>query len=131
MITMPYPGSFLARLQEGDQDFLLGDYTPRTFPANAVLFHQGDPSDSVVFLLSGWAKVFTDSLNEHEALLALRGPGDVLGELAAIDGRPRSATVQMLMPAQVAVLSANRLLSRLRQRPDIAIALLGDVADTR
>jgi CRP/FNR family cyclic AMP-dependent transcriptional regulator len=129
MITVPYPGSFLARLQQGDQDVLLGDCTPRMFPANAVLFHRGDPSDFVVFLLSGWAKVFTDSLDGHEALLALRGPGDVLGELAAIDSRPRSATVQTLMPAQAALLYADRLRSRLRQRPDIAIALLGELAD--
>ena len=129
LITVPSPGSFLARIQRADQGFLLGDCTPRAFSANAVLFHRGDPSDFAVFLLSGWAKVFTGSLNGHEALLALRGPGDVLGELAAIDGRPRSATVQTLMPARAAVLSAERLLNRLRQRPDIAIALLGHVAD--
>lgn len=129
MITAPSPGSFLARLRRADQEFLLGDCTPRPFPVNAVLFHRGDPSNFAVFLLDGWAKVFTDSVNGHEALLALRGPGDVLGELAAIDGRPRSATVQTLMPVQVAVLSADRLLSRLRQSPDIAIALLGHVAD--
>jgi CRP/FNR family cyclic AMP-dependent transcriptional regulator len=129
VITVPCPGSFLTRLQQGDQDFLLGDCTPRTFPANAVLFHRGDLSDFVVFLLSGWTKVLTDSLYGHETLLALRGPGDVLGELAAINGRPRFATVQTLMPTQVAVLYADRLLSRMRQRPDIAIALLGELAD--
>jgi len=123
------PESFLARLRPTDRDFLLEGCTPRGFPANAVLFHHGDPSDFAVFLVSGWVKVSTDSLNGHEALLAIRGPGDVLGELAAIDGRPRSATVRTLTSVRAAVLPAERFLSRLRQRPDIAIALLGDVAD--
>jgi CRP/FNR family transcriptional regulator, cyclic AMP receptor protein len=123
------PECFLARLQPTDRGFLLGGCAPRRFPANAVLFHHGDLSDFVVFLISGWVKVSTDSLNGHEALLAIRGPGDVLGELAAIDGRPRSATVRTLTPARVAVLPADRLVSRLRQRPDIALALLKDVAD--
>lgn len=123
------PGSFLARLRPTDRDFLLDDCVPRRFPANAALFHQGDLSDFVVFLTSGWVKVSTDSLNGHEALLAIRGPGDVLGELAAISSRPRSATVRTLMPARAAMLPADRFVSRLRQRPDIAIALLGDVAD--
>ncbi|MGH4010210.1 MAG: Crp/Fnr family transcriptional regulator [Pseudonocardiaceae bacterium] len=123
------PGSFLARLRPTDRSFLLDGCVPRRFPANTVLFHDGDLSDFAVFLISGWVKVSTDSLNGHEALLAIRGPGDVLGELAAVDGRPRSATVRTLMPARAAMLSADRFVSRLRQRPDIAIALLGDVAD--
>jgi CRP-like cAMP-binding protein len=121
--------SFLARLPPADRDFLLDGCAPRTFPANAVLFHHGDPSDFAVFLISGWVKVSIDSLNGHEALLAIRGPGDVLGELAAIDGRPRSATVRTLVPTRASVLPADRLVSRLRQRPDIAIALLGYVSD--
>jgi CRP/FNR family transcriptional regulator, cyclic AMP receptor protein len=123
------PKSFLCRLRPTDRDFLLEGCTPRMFPAKAVLFHHGDLSDFAVFLLSGWVKVSTGAQNGTEALLAIRGPGDVLGELAAIDGRPRSATVRTLMPTRAAALPADRLLSRLRQRPDIAIALLGDVAD--
>lgn len=122
-------GSFFARLRETDRAFLLDGCAPREFPANAVLFHCGDPSTFAVFLIDGWVKVSTDSLNGHEALLAIRGPGDVLGELAAIDGRPRSATVRTLTPARAAILPADRFLSLLRQRPDIALALLGDIAD--
>lgn len=123
------PKTFLTRLRPTDRDFLLDGCIPRRFPAKAVLFHHGDLSDFAVFLLSGWVKVSTDSLNGTEALLAIRGPGDVLGELAAIDGRPRSATVRTLLPTRAAMLPADRLVSRLRQRPDIAIALLEDAAD--
>ena len=83
------PESFLARLEPSDRDFLLDNCVPRVFSVNVVLFHCRDPSDFAVFLLSGWVKVSTEALNGHEALLAIRGPGDVLGELAVIDGRPR------------------------------------------
>ena len=123
------PESFLARLPPPDRDFLLDSCVPRNFSANVVLFHCRDLSDFAVFLLSGWVKVSTEALNGHEALLAIRGPGDVLGELAAIDSRPRSATVRTLMPVRAAILPADRFLSRLRQRPQIALTLLGEVAD--
>lgn len=125
----PGPSSFLARLQPADRDFLLRESTSRVLPADAVLFHHGDPSAFTIFLISGWVKVSTGSHRGHETLLALRGPGDVVGELAALDGRPRSATVQTLTPVHAAIVPAQRFMSRLRERPDIAIALLGHVAE--
>ncbi|WP_225978594.1 Crp/Fnr family transcriptional regulator [Gandjariella thermophila] len=127
--TAPVPGSFLARLGPADREFLLDGGAVRRYSANTTVVHRGDPSDFVIFLVGGWAKVSTDARNGHEALLAIRGPGDVIGELAAIDGRPRSASVRTLTPVRATVLASARFLGRLRQRPDIAIALLGHVAD--
>ncbi len=56
-------------------------YAPRT-----VLLHQSEPSSHVLFVTHGWTKVTAAASNGYEALLALRGPGDIIGESAALTG---------------------------------------------
>ncbi|MQY29197.1 Crp/Fnr family transcriptional regulator [Nocardia aurantia] len=60
---------------------------------NAVLLREGERSGHVLFLETGEVKVTSSAASGKQALLAIRGPGDLLGEFSAIDGRPRSATV--------------------------------------
>jgi CRP-like cAMP-binding protein len=59
-----------------------------------------------------------------EVVLAIRGPGDLLGELAAIDGEPRSATATALEPVEALSLSAGDFRSFLEAHPRVALALL-------
>jgi CRP/FNR family cyclic AMP-dependent transcriptional regulator len=65
----------------------------REFRRGTVIFRESDRTDSVVVLRTGRAKVSVDTANGTEVVLAVRGPGALLGELAAIDREPRSATV--------------------------------------
>ena len=55
--------------------------------------HEGAPDSDVFLILRGRVKVVSYGTNGHPVLLAVRIEGDVVGELAALDGRPRSATV--------------------------------------
>ncbi|MFJ3880016.1 cyclic nucleotide-binding domain-containing protein [Streptomyces sp. NPDC090077] len=50
----------------------------------------------MLLILTGWTKVTASAATGYQALLALRGPGDIVGESAAVTGRPRSATVTAL-----------------------------------
>ena len=63
----------------------------RRFERGAALFHERQLSDRVMFLLEAGSKIASASEDGREAVLAFRGPGEVLGELSAIDGQPRSA----------------------------------------
>jgi CRP/FNR family transcriptional regulator, cyclic AMP receptor protein len=65
----------------------------RDFRRAAVLFREAERSDSVMLLRSGRVKVSVDTANGTEVVLAVRGPGALLGEFSAIDRQPRSATV--------------------------------------
>jgi CRP-like cAMP-binding protein len=65
----------------------------RAYGPGVTLFHEADDSGPVVVLLSGRVKVATVGVPGREAIIAVRGPGDLIGELSAIDGGPRSATV--------------------------------------
>ncbi|MFD9001221.1 Crp/Fnr family transcriptional regulator [Streptomyces sp. NPDC059582] len=120
---------FLARLESEDRSALLAlgrslDFTPRM-----VLVRQHEPSSHVLFLAHGWTKVTASAANGYEALLALRGPGDIVGESAALTGRPRSATVTALEPVRAVAVERDRFKDFLNRSPAVSFALLGLTAD--
>src|SRR6266511_3539961 len=80
-----------------------GDFLP-----GAVLFTQDDVSDHVAVIWSGYTKVVTGSTAGHEVVLALRGPGDVVGEMVSIGGGRRSATVTAIDRVEALLIDANR-----------------------
>ena len=72
----------------------------RRFPRGTALFHERQVSDRVMLLTEGRVKIASVSEDGRESVLAFRGPGEVLGELSAIDGRPRSAGVTAVVPVE-------------------------------
>ena len=121
-------GALLAYLAEPDRAYLLGLGVRRTFKAKDFVLLQGDPSDHVHLLLSGWVRVSAVMEDGHEVLYALRGPGDVIGDLAALHGWPRTATVRSLEPCVVVQLTGAQFLRSLRDRPGVAMAMLKSMA---
>lgn len=86
---VPFP----ARLESQERTALLSLGRELRFAPRVVPLHQREPFSHVLFLVQGWTKVTAAAANGYEALLALRGAGDVVGESAALTGRPRSAAV--------------------------------------
>jgi CRP-like cAMP-binding protein len=70
----------------------------RDFRRGSVLCRESDRSDWVVILRAGRVKVSVDTANGTEVVLAVRGPGALLGELSALDREPRSATLTAIEP---------------------------------
>jgi CRP/FNR family transcriptional regulator, cyclic AMP receptor protein len=93
-----------------------------------VLFNEGDIADRVVVLLEGNVKVSFSTDDGKEVVLAVRGPGDLIGELSALDEEPLSATVTAMGPVTGLVLSADAFRDFLRRVPDIALLLLRTVS---
>lgn len=113
---------FIAVLQSaGDGSHLPG--TRRRYPRGSTLLNEGDRSERMVIIVSGQAKVsyFTDE--GREVLLAVRGPGDLLGELAALDGEPFSATVTALDDIEALLMTVDQFRNVLREEPDVALCL--------
>ncbi|MEV5340314.1 Crp/Fnr family transcriptional regulator [Streptomyces sp. NPDC052676] len=77
-----------------------------TYSAREHLVVQEDLTDHLVVVGRGWVKVTSVSAVGYEAVLALRGPGDLIGEQAGLDGGPRSATVTALTPVRALVISS-------------------------
>jgi CRP/FNR family transcriptional regulator, cyclic AMP receptor protein len=66
-----------------------------------VLFHAGDIGDGCYFLRSGVVKAAVIARDGQERLLAVLGPGSLIGELSLIDDEPRSATISALKPCRL------------------------------
>jgi CRP/FNR family transcriptional regulator, cyclic AMP receptor protein len=95
-----------------------------TFPAGTELIKEGAKGDALFFMLRGEASI---RRGDHE--VATVGPGSYFGELALLDGKPCSATVLAVDPVTVAVLGVRMFRILLAEYPDLALALLGQLAD--
>ena len=92
----------LASLDEDLAEGLAGLARAMQLAANEVLFVAGDAGDSIYAVVEGSLKVAVISAEGSEQLLAILGPGHVVGEMALLDGEPRSATVQAIKATKVA-----------------------------
>ena len=104
----------LARLQA---------YKPRD-----VIFHQGDPGDSFHVIVGGRVRIVITAPSGGEQTLALLGRGDCFGELAILDGQPRSASALVVESAILIRISREDLRSWLSSRPQAALALLETIS---
>jgi CRP/FNR family transcriptional regulator, cyclic AMP receptor protein len=96
----------------------------RRFRRAARLFHEGDSPLGVYLIESGRVKIsyFTD--DGREVLLAVRGPGELLGEMSAIDGEPLSATASAMDAVDVVVVSTDDFHAFVQANPRFALTLL-------
>ena len=97
---------FLDALEQTEVNWLHERGVARRFDRGSALFHERQLSDRVMILLDGRVKIASVSDDGREAVLAFRGPGEVLGELSAIDGQPRSASVIAVDPVRALVIPA-------------------------
>jgi CRP-like cAMP-binding protein len=111
------PARFWDGLDEIERKTLRRSARPRTYGSGAILCRQDDPSDHVIIIESGWAKVTSTDDDGRETILAIRGPGDVVGESAALGRRPRSATVTALATVQALLVPIGRLTTFLDEHP--------------
>lgn len=79
-------------------------------------------------LVEGRAKVEVATPTGRSILLAVKVPGELVGEYAALDGRPRSATVTALEDVDVARVPPDEFLGYLEEHPRLAVALLRTLA---
>ena len=123
-------GSFLERLRAADREALLNAGRPRRYRAGEPIFVTGDAGGFVVLITEGRVKVFAPSAAGTEAVLSLRGPGDLVGELSAIEDEPtpRVATVVALDAVVCRVVRVAEFRSLLAGRPAVAFELLRMVA---
>jgi CRP/FNR family cyclic AMP-dependent transcriptional regulator len=110
-------------LGEAAREELLGLGNPREFLPESVLMLEGDSTTEVMALVDGWVKVVGSTEDGGHALLTLRIGGDLVGEQAALDGSPRSATVISAGVTVVQVIGQQEFLRFLDHRPDAAVAV--------
>lgn len=101
----------------------------RRYARGAVLCRERQASDAVFLVQAGRVKVSYLAPEGREVVLALRGPGDVIGELGVLDGGPRSATVTALDDVEAVVVPAARYRDLVASDPELSFRLLRLVID--
>lgn len=126
-MTSAEPGEFLALLTRDEAADLRAVGQARRWERGATVLSEGEDSDWVLVLTSGRVKVTSHTANGTEVVLAVRGPGALLGELSALDGRPRSGTVVALEPVEALVVHDFR--GYLNQHGRVAVLLMQLIID--
>ena len=94
------------------------------YPAGARIFQKGDPGHGLLAVFAGLVRISVHSGEGREIVLNLIGPNEVFGEIALLDGEPRTADAMAITRCHLIVLDRRDLLPLLEQEPAIGIRLL-------
>jgi CRP/FNR family transcriptional regulator len=97
---------------------------PRTFPKGSRVFHEGDASDACYIVRDGEVRVTREHSDGRAITLATLGPGEIVGELAMLDGEVRSASVEALSDVELVALAARDMRGLLERNPAITAKLV-------
>jgi len=99
----------------------------RAFPKRAIIFSEGDETDSLYLLLAGKARVFVADDKGREVQLNQLGPGEYFGEVT-LDGGPRSASVMALEDCRCAVVKRAEFDGFIERNPELALHIVHKLA---
>lgn len=99
-----------------------------TLPAQHVVFEMADAGAEMCVVLKGRLKVSVASREGREIVLGAVGPGEIVGEIAMLDGRGRSATAVTLTPCELLMIHRQDFMPFLEQNPKAAIDLINVLA---
>jgi CRP/FNR family transcriptional regulator/CRP/FNR family cyclic AMP-dependent transcriptional regulator len=109
-----------AGLTDAELEALAQDLLQRQFQQGEAIFQQGDPGQMIYLIELGQVRIYVQDEDGQETSVTLCGPGDMFGELAVIDGLPRSASAVAMEDTVVNSLSRERFSEHMRRCPRLA-----------
>lgn len=117
-----------AALDEETAGRLMDSMSPRQLARGDVVFHEGDPGDSLYVITAGKVKLARTSSDGRENLLSVLGPGEMFGELSLFDPGPRLTTAYVVSDTQFISLGNDALRDFLADHPEVAMQMLAGLA---
>lgn len=112
-----------SHLNETDLGMLAADFSPIAYAKGEAIFWHGDASIEFYLVRRGKVRIYKISPGGRKTSINLFSSGDVIGEFAAIDRQPRSATAQAVSECLVWRMEGDVFLDHLRALPDLSLAL--------
>jgi len=97
------------------------------YAARGIICREGEPGDTLYIIVSGDVEV-VKSMGRQESILATRGSGEFVGEMAILDSAPRSATLRALNDVRVLSIEGDAFKSILLDRPEVAVSALRNMS---
>lgn len=112
-----------------DHLHLLGaSLSSRSFARGETIFHQGDEGELLYLIVRGQVRIYTVSLLGQELSVKVFRDGDFFGELALLDGQPRSASAETMRPTTVLTLHRDAFRRAVSSSPEIAVSVLEELS---
>jgi CRP/FNR family transcriptional regulator, cyclic AMP receptor protein len=115
---------FLRQLSAEDADALVQRTNRRRFSKAEPILRAGAAGDDVAVVLSGRVRLVAYGIEDREVMLAIRGPGELIGDMAALGGQRRTATAVAVDDVEAGFMHADELRSFLHDHPDAALVLI-------
>jgi CRP/FNR family cyclic AMP-dependent transcriptional regulator len=115
---------FLRQLGPTDAEALEELVRRRSVPRSESLLRAGSAGDEIVLVLKGRVKVVAYGADHRDVVLAIRGPGELIGEMAALGGQRRTATAVAVDDVEAGYLHADELRLFLSEHPGAALVLI-------
>jgi CRP-like cAMP-binding protein len=119
---------FVAALGASDREALAAAAKRRRFKRDEAIFDKDDPGESLFIIDKGSVRIYLPSPQGADLTLAMLGSGDFFGDMALLDGRPRSASAAALRETETVALDRADFTAVIRSRPEAAMAVLAAVA---
>jgi CRP-like cAMP-binding protein len=98
--------------------------TTRAIRRGDTLFSKGDPGNSLYAVCTGTVKISVPSAEGKDVVFNLVGEGEIFGEIALLDGRPRTADATAMTDCELMMIERRNFLDLVRGQPDIALKLM-------
>ncbi len=98
------------------------------FPKDAYVFFQGDPPDALYIVWMGRIKLVRHTDNGRDVVVEVMGPGQILGEMAVLDGCPYSTTAQTLEEVAVVTIARRDFYGLLDRYPRVAMGVISELS---
>jgi len=116
--------TLFSSLDEKARSEIAAHAVPRTFSAGDSICRLGDHGDSMMAVVFGTVRISLSTVRGKEIILADLQPGELFGEIALLDGRPRSANARALTNCQLMVLARRDVLPFLGSNPAACMKLM-------
>jgi CRP/FNR family transcriptional regulator, cyclic AMP receptor protein len=96
----------------------------RSIPKGTVIFRKGDPGLGLVGVLAGAVKISIASADGRVIALNIIGEGEVFGEIALLDGRPRTADATAMSDCELMTIERREFIPFLQSQPNVTLKLM-------
>lgn len=111
-------------LEPGQLEQLVSYARTRRVPAGTTLFSKGDPGTELFAVSAGTVKISVPAPDGREAMFNLLHPGEIFGEIALLDGRPRTADAMAMTDCELTVIERRDFLAFVHSEPNVALQLI-------
>ena len=115
---------FFSNLDPDALTTLASNMRLRKFRRNQPIFDQGDPGDCLFIVSAGRVKLFIETGDGDQLTILHCGPGECFGEMAVLDGQPRSASAEALEPTEAWIVTRETFVDLIRHNPRSSLALI-------